>query len=156
MMNRSRLTATIRACRRDQRGGAAAVEMAIVAPLFFLLALGICDFGALFFARQTLVSSAREGVRQLAIQGATLDEAIAITNNRLTNAGITEATVTGQNAYKGNGDDATARQVFIQVVMPIEDALLTGDSLNLFSSGATMTFSVTMRKEGELVPPPAN
>ena len=136
------------------RGGVAAVEMAFVAPILFMVVLGIIDFGSLFFVRQTLVSSAREGARELAIQGATLSEAIAVTNDRLNGAGITGATVTGQNAYKGSGDDAAARQVYIDVELPFEQALLTGDSLNLFATGQKMTVRVTMRKEGELVPAP--
>jgi hypothetical protein len=43
--------------------GAAAVEMAIVIPLLFLVVAGIIDFGRFFFLQIQLTNAAREGAR---------------------------------------------------------------------------------------------
>jgi Flp pilus assembly protein TadG len=47
---------------RGQRGGAA-VEFAIVLPLFCLVLFGIIDYGWYFYQKFTLASAVRDGVR---------------------------------------------------------------------------------------------
>jgi Flp pilus assembly protein TadG len=47
---------------RDQRG-ATIVEAALVLPVFFLLLLGIFEFGIIMSAYHTMVAAAREGAR---------------------------------------------------------------------------------------------
>jgi len=138
----------------SRRRGAAAVEMALVAPLLVLLFFGIVEFGSIFYVRNMMVHAAREGARELATQGATLEEAIARTEAYLASANIDGATVTGENAYKGSGDDAAARQVFINVELPVNAALLSQDLLGVFNSAPNMEARVYMRKEGELLPAP--
>ena len=51
---------------QDQRG-AAAVEFAIVASLFFMLVFGIIDFGFAFHSWNNAVNAAREGARNAAV-----------------------------------------------------------------------------------------
>jgi Flp pilus assembly pilin Flp len=51
---------------QDQKG-AAAVEFAIVASLFFMLVFGIIDFGFAFHSWNNAVNSAREGARYGAV-----------------------------------------------------------------------------------------
>jgi Flp pilus assembly protein TadG len=50
----------------DERG-AAAVEFAIVATLFFVLVFGIIDFGFAFHSWNNAVNAAREGARKAAV-----------------------------------------------------------------------------------------
>jgi Flp pilus assembly protein TadG len=50
--------------------GAAAVEFALVLPILLVLVFGIIDFGRLYFTQITLTDAAREGVRVLALEGA--------------------------------------------------------------------------------------
>src|SRR5437899_784452 len=45
------------------RRGTAAVEFALVAPLFLLLVFGILDFGRLFYVQETLQHALREAGR---------------------------------------------------------------------------------------------
>ncbi|MGH2597448.1 MAG: TadE/TadG family type IV pilus assembly protein [Actinomycetota bacterium] len=52
--------------RREERG-AAAVEFAIVASLFFMLVFGIIDFGFAFHSWNNAVNAAREGARTAAV-----------------------------------------------------------------------------------------
>ena len=47
--------------------GAAAVEFALLAPVLFMLLLGIMEFGRAYNVQVTLTNAAREGVRTMAI-----------------------------------------------------------------------------------------
>ena len=57
---------------REERG-AAAVEFAIVATLFFMLVFGIIDFGFAFHSWNNAVNAAREGARTAAVDPNTTD-----------------------------------------------------------------------------------
>jgi|SRR4051794_41667718 Flp pilus assembly protein TadG len=48
---------------RDRQGGAAAVEFALVLPLFLTLVMGAIDWGWFFFIDQVVTNCAREGAR---------------------------------------------------------------------------------------------
>lgn len=84
-------------CRR-QRGGAAAVEFAIVAPLFFLLVFGMIEYGRMVMVRQVLTNASREGARVGVLDpptgGTTRQTVIDTVTNYLSAAGITGETVT--------------------------------------------------------------
>ena len=54
----------------DREAGAAAVEMALLAPLLFMLIFGIISYGLAFLQLQTVRSAMREGARASAV-GAT-------------------------------------------------------------------------------------
>lgn len=62
-------------CRTDHhRRGAAAVEFALVAPLFLGLVLGIVEFGRAMMVGQLVTNAAREGARLAVLNGATNDQ----------------------------------------------------------------------------------
>jgi Flp pilus assembly protein TadG len=48
---------------RDPQRGAAAVEFALVLPLFMALLMGTIDYGYFFFSDQIVTNAAREGAR---------------------------------------------------------------------------------------------
>ena len=48
--------------------GAAIVEFAIVLPMLILLAIGICEFGLLWYNSQVIVNASREGARAGIVQ----------------------------------------------------------------------------------------
>lgn len=57
-----------RARRRHRRQeGAAAVEFALILPLFSLLLLGLIDFGHFFFTMNTIQNAAREAARRASV-----------------------------------------------------------------------------------------
>jgi Flp pilus assembly protein TadG len=56
---------------RQRRRGAAAVEFAVIAPLFLLLLAGIMEFGQAFRIQHSLSTAARHGARAATIPGAT-------------------------------------------------------------------------------------
>lgn len=56
---------------QTQRCGAAMVEMAVVLPVFFLVVLGIIEFGRAMMVSQMVTNSAREATRLAIIDGQT-------------------------------------------------------------------------------------
>ena len=55
------------------RRGSSAVEFALTLPIFFLLVIGIIEFGWYFFVQHTLQYATREGMR-LALVGRTIND----------------------------------------------------------------------------------
>lgn len=53
------------------RRGAATVEMAIVLPIFFMVVMGIVEFGRAMMVGQLITNAARHGAREAALDGAT-------------------------------------------------------------------------------------
>jgi len=62
--------------RRDE-GGAAAVEMALVLPVLFLIVFGVIEFGFVFNRWITITHSARDGVRVLSLGETPADAELA-------------------------------------------------------------------------------
>ena len=61
-----------RSAARDQdRRGAALVEAALVLPIFFMVVLGIIEFGRAMMVGQMVTNAAREAARQAILDGAT-------------------------------------------------------------------------------------
>ncbi|MHC4266416.1 MAG: TadE/TadG family type IV pilus assembly protein [Planctomycetota bacterium] len=58
--------------RREK--GVAALEFAIVLPVLVLLALGICQFGILFYNQQVLFNASREAARSGIVQRTNKDD----------------------------------------------------------------------------------
>jgi Flp pilus assembly protein TadG len=84
-----------RPCRRN-RQGAAAVEFALVAPVFFLMVFGIFEFGRAIMVQQVLSNAAREGARVAILDSPTPthNQVVATVNSFLQSAGIPTASVT--------------------------------------------------------------
>ena len=132
-----------RKCRRENRYGIAAVEFAVIAPIFFLMVVGILEFGRALMVQQVIVSAARVGARQ------------AITLNATT-AGVT-------TKVTGYADNAAVPGVSV-VVNPSPDTAAAGDVITVtttvnfdqvswmptpwFLGGKTLTSASSMRKEG--------
>ena len=55
----------------SRRRGASAVEFAVVAPIFFMVVLGIIEFGRMAMVQQVITNAAREGARIAVLDGAT-------------------------------------------------------------------------------------
>jgi hypothetical protein len=92
---RVNLEKACRPCRRN-RQGAAAVEFALVAPLFFVMVFGMIEFGRAIMVQQIITNAAREGARVAVLdsQTPTASQVTSTVTTYLQNAGITGATVT--------------------------------------------------------------
>ncbi len=80
------------------RRGTTAIEMAVVAPVFFLMILGMIELGRMLMIRQALTNAAREGCRKAVL--ATTQQATSV-----------DATIRGylQNSIPNSGNAATCR-----------------------------------------------
>jgi Flp pilus assembly protein TadG len=81
------------AIRRRQRGreccrGVAAVEFAIVAPVFVIMILGIIEIGRAMMVQQIITNASREGARRAIVEQATALEVQAVVNNYLANTSV--------------------------------------------------------------------
>ncbi|HEY2729206.1 MAG TPA: TadE family protein, partial [Polyangia bacterium] len=75
--------------RRSASRGGAAIEFALILPLFLAILFGIIDYGWYFYQRYALVAAIRDGVRY----GATFSEASAWNNAK--SQAVTDLKVTG-------------------------------------------------------------
>jgi Flp pilus assembly protein TadG len=129
--------------RLVNRCGAAAVEFAIVAPVFFLLVIGMIEVGRAMMVQQVLINASRVGARQAVTAGAT---ASAV-----------------QNAVKDYATSVAVPSVSVSVT-PDPVAAKSGDTMTVttsvnynnvswlaspwFLGGKTLTSTSKMRKEG--------
>ncbi len=90
--SRFKLERLCRFCRKYRRG-AAAVEFAIVAPVFFLLVFGMIEYGRMVMVQQVITNASREGARVGVLDGATTAAVTTAVENYLQSAGIQGATV---------------------------------------------------------------
>jgi Flp pilus assembly protein TadG len=111
---RTFLAPEIRRGRRAHRG-AAAVEFALVAPVFFLFIFGLIKYGRLVMVQQVLTNAASEGCRMAIVTTATTTSVKNTVTNYLTSAGISGSTPTV------SPDPATAtsgQTITVQVTIP--------------------------------------
>jgi Flp pilus assembly protein TadG len=92
--------------RRSQiRAGAAAVEFAIVAPMFFVLIIASLEFGRLNVIRHTADQAAYEAARHAMVPGATAAEAIRNAERMLQLVGTRGAQITINPTVLGPDDN---------------------------------------------------
>lgn len=108
----------------SKRRGVAAVEMALVAPLFMLLVLGIIEFGRYLMVGQLVTNAAREGTR-MAISGYfTEDDVRTDIENFMTEAvgvepeeiSIEIETGSGETIYDAEAKDLITIRVAVRFV----------------------------------------
>jgi len=87
-----KLESLCRSCRR-KRCGAAVVEFALVAPVFFLLVFGMIEFGRMVMVQQIITNASREGARIAVLDGTTAAEVQSTVSNYLQNSNIRGATI---------------------------------------------------------------
>lgn len=121
------------------RAGVAAVEFAIVAPLFFLLVLASLEFGRMNIIRHTADQAAYEAARHAMVPGATAAEARAKANSLLNIVGARGATVT----VIGPTDD----EVTVNVAVPMNQ---NGWISPRFSKDRTIRATSTLKTERPL------
>jgi Flp pilus assembly protein TadG len=135
-------------CRRKRRG-AAAVEFALVAPLFFMLIVGMLEFGRAVMVQQIITNASREGDRAAVLDGSTGSGVTSSVNTYLSNAGITGATVSVNPSEPGTA--AYGAPVTVTVSLPFSQVswvplpAIPFTSINLKTT--TLAASTVMRRE---------
>ncbi len=136
----SRMTSHGQLRRRSSRRGAAVVEFAITAPIFFLFLLAAFEFGWLNVIRHTADNAAYEAARTAIVPGATAADAIAkatgilnIVGARRAQINITPATIT-----------STTPEVTVAIDVPMSS---NGLIVPRFTSTTTLHSSTSMQTE---------
>lgn len=127
---------------RDRRG-ASAVEFAMIAPLFFMLLLGMIEFGRALMVQQVLTNASREGARRAVVEDATADEVKQVVKDYLEKTSVSNATVTVDPPTLdtlGFGDPVT-----VGVTVSFDDVSWVPSPW--FLSGTEMAASTVMRAE---------
>lgn len=131
--------------RPDQprRTGAAAVEFAIVAPLFFMMVLGCIEIGRALMVQQVLVNASRVGAREAATLNGTSSSAKSAAETYASGASVpgTNATVSPDPANAGAGD-------LITVTLTVDFGAVSWSPTPWFLAGTTLEAQSVMRKEG--------
>jgi Flp pilus assembly protein TadG len=138
-----KLEKACRTCRRN-RQGAAAVEFAFVAPVFFLLVFGMIEFGRAIMVEQILTNAAREGARLAVLDGSTITNVNTTVSGYLSNVGISGATITV------TPDPAATTTVYgtpVTVTVRIPFANVSWLPTPMFLRGKTLAGSSVMRRE---------
>ncbi len=138
-----------------RRRGAALVETAIVLPVFFLVVLGIIEFGRAFMVMQLVNTAAREATRMAIVDDASNDEVTTFVKELVANTATVSQDKVGVSIdiapCPGNPDpadqikDAHKRDsITIDVSLPYADVSFVTPR---FLTSASIRGSSTMRHE---------
>jgi Flp pilus assembly protein TadG len=151
MLTRQTLTALIRkvvkpcGLFRKQRRGAAAVEFAVVAPVFFLLVFGMIEYGRMVMVQQIITNAAREGTRTAVLDGSTTSSTKTAAINAMAAGNITVTTSNVTVSPDPPSSAAYGDPVTVTVSVPFSQVSWLPSPMYLGSK--TMTASTTMRRE---------
>jgi Flp pilus assembly protein TadG len=139
----AKLEKVCRLCRIN-RGGAAVVEFALVAPIFFMMIFGMIEFGRMVMVQQVITNGSREGARLAVLDGTTGAEVLTAVDTYLENARVSGATVSvipSEPSSAGYGDPVT-----VTVTIPFSQVSWLPSPM--FIGGDTaLTATSVMRRE---------
>jgi TadE-like protein len=125
------------------RLGAAATEFAIVAPLFFLLVIGMIELGRGLMVEQILINASRVGARQAITVGATNSEVQTAVEDYATSVAVPSVSV---NVTPDPASASAGTMVTVTTSVPFNNVSWLPSPW--FLGGRTLTAASTMRKEG--------
>jgi Flp pilus assembly protein TadG len=137
------------AARSGRRSGVTAIEFALVAPLFFVLVLGIIEFGRAFMVMELLNEAARQACRQAIIEGTSSAQIKQTAVTFLTSVGIT-AEMVGVSVNDAPVDTVEAQympaytEMSVTITVPVSS--VTWVPNGVFPTGS-LSGQYTMRRE---------
>lgn len=127
-----------------KRRGAATVEFAVVAPVFFLLIFGMIEYGRMVMVQQLIVNASREGARQSVLENATTSSVETAVNDYLATTSLGNATssvtVTPAPQTATRGDN-------IAVTVTLNFASVSWLPSPMFLGAAELSATSVMRRE---------
>ena len=141
--NRSVFRRHARKRAADGRRGVAAVEFAIVAPIFFMLVIGMIEIGRATMVQQVLVNASRVGARKAVTTTSTQQGVIDEVTNYANSVGVHGVSVT----CTPNPATAAAGTA-ITVNTSVAYSNVSWLRVSRFMNGRTLAASSVMRKEG--------
>ena len=135
---------------RNPRRGVAAVEFALLLPVFVLLVLGTIEATSMIFLQQSLEIAAYEGARIGLVPGSTAGNVEGAVLQILDARNVQGSTTTVRNVRVGRrrqrGEPRIAREMAIQVTVEVacnENSLFSP----WFYAGQTMSADVALKRE---------
>jgi Flp pilus assembly protein TadG len=129
---------------RHSHCGVAAVEFAIVAPVFVIMILGIIEIGRAMMVQQIITNASREGARRAITEKATTSEVQSVVNNYLAatsvKSGVSVNVTPAPGPAVGFGDPIT-----VTVTVPYNNVSWLEAPWLL--GGTNLTASTIMRAE---------
>ncbi|MHC4180781.1 MAG: TadE/TadG family type IV pilus assembly protein [Planctomycetota bacterium] len=130
-------------CRKKRRG-AAAVEFALIAPVFFLMIFGMIEFGRMVMVQQVITNGSREGARLAVLDGTSGAQVTSVVNDYLESARVSGANVAvnptePSSAGYGEPVSVTVTIPFSQVSWLPSPMFIGGDTV--------LTATTVMRRE---------
>lgn len=132
--------------RRGGRSGAAAVEFAMVLPLFVAMLMGQLESSRLGMVAQLIATAAREGCRVAVIAGSTQAQVQARVNLALTGSGISVGTVT-PTCPSPHSWTSAPKGTPITVSLSVPYSQVSWLGVPYFLKNATVRGSATMSSE---------
>ena len=129
--------------RRRRHRGVAAVEFAIVAPIFFMVVIGIIEVGRAMMVQQVLINASRVGARRAVMLSSTQQAVTDAARDYASGVGVSGVSVTC-SPDPGTATSGTA----ITVGVSISAANVSWVPAPWFMGGKVLTASSVMRKEG--------
>jgi len=132
--------------RPRRREGAAALELALMLPLFLLLLIGILELGRAVMIVQIMTSSSREACRQAIIDGANEAQIKSIAHDYLNSAGISSGVVQIRNkdgVETALDEIGPLEKVTLHLEVPYDENSL----MKIWFVGRTLVTEVSMRRE---------
>ena len=138
--------------RRKQRQGVAAVEFAVVAPLFLLFVLGLLEYGRMVMVYQVLSNASRVGARIAVLEETSESGVRSQVTEYLTKAGVSAGTVTPwaedqtTGEAKNFADLVQGDRVGVTISLQFDDVSWLPSPM--FLGGKNLTATTQMRREG--------
>ena len=130
---------------RRNRRAAAAVEFAVVAPVFFLMIFGIVEYGRMVMVQQVLTNASREGARLAVLDGTTFADVDAHVDDYLTASAIDTTGVVVTVNPDPPDNAAFGEAVTVSVSIPFSEVSWLPTPMYL--GGQTLTATTVMRRE---------
>lgn len=143
--NRLKLEKLCRLCRRNRRG-AAVVEFAVVAPVFFAFVLGMVEIGRAVMVQQILTNASREGARLGVLDDQSNGDVESLVDNYLNAASISAGSV--QVTVDPPLPTAPGYNGPVSVTVSVPFDQVNWGPSPIFLQGATLSSTTVMRREG--------
>lgn len=127
---------------RKGRRGAAAVEFAVVLPVFVLLVFGMIEYGRMVMVQQVITNASREGARRAVLDGATTSSVQTSVTSYLTGASIN-----GGSAVVNPNPTTAAAGDPITVTVRVPFSAVSWLPSPMYLGGKTLSATTTMRRE---------
>ncbi len=134
-------------CRlyRRKRVGTAAVEFAIVAPVFFLMVFGMIEYGRMVMVQQIITNASREGARKAVLDGSTTADVQNTVVNYMAGGGITIANSNVTVSPNPPSSAASGDPVSVSVSIPFSQVSWLPSPM--FLGTRSMLSTTVMRRE---------